>query len=80
MAQPYINTLTPAERTRRDHQLDCPPSWGVVDDGEARQCPHGKWFVFHLTSRHVSMNRSSCSGRWSPATRSELRRIKRGLA
>lgn len=75
----YINTLTLTERTKRDHELDCPPDTHGADDGEARQCPHGKWFVFRLSYRSSGPASTSRSGHWRPATVFQRYRIKKEL-
>ena len=76
---PYVNVLTIHEREKNDHKLDCPPNARIADHGEAIQCPHGTWFVFHLTGRSGSEGYGSRSGYWSPATRRDLRRIRKAL-
>lgn len=73
------NILTPAERSRRDHALDCPPDKYGADDGDARRCPHGVWFVYKITQRSGERGQGGYAetGKWRPATPMQRLRIAR---
>lgn len=75
-----LNILTPHERADRDHRLDCPPDKHGADDGDARRCPHGVWFIYEITQRSGSREGwggYSEAGRWRPATPMQRLRIAR---
>lgn len=74
-----LNILTPTERAARDHRLDCPPAKYDADDGDARRCPHGVWFVYEITQRSGERGQGGYSeaGRWRPATLMQRRRVRK---
>ena len=74
-----MNILTPSERAARDHRLDCPPTKYEADDGDARRCPHGVWFIYKITERSGERGQGGYAetGKWRPATPSQRRRIRK---
>ena len=74
-----LNILTPTERAVRDHRLDCPPKKYDADDGDARRCPHGVWFVYKITQRSGNRGQGGYSeaGIWRRATPMQRLRIAR---
>lgn len=74
-----MNILTPSERAARDHRLDCPPDKYDADDGDARRCTHGVWFIYKITERSGERGQGGYAetGKWRPATPVERRRIRK---
>lgn len=75
-----LNILTSTERSARDHRLDCPPDKHGADDGDARRCPHGVWFVYKITQRSGNRGQGGYAetGKWRPAT--PVQRLRIALA
>ena len=78
-----MNVLTAKQLTRRDHKLDCPPDKYDADNGDARRCPHGKWFVYkttHRSGKKEGPGGYAESGKWSAPTPIQWLRLRRRLA